>query len=172
MDKLIVGKIVKIHGIKGAVKINPVIDEEMNFADLGGVYIDFDGDFHKFEEVFAVSDMIGVKFEGVDHVEDVNKFVGKFVFADKSVIESLVAENSFFIEELKGANVVLDDGENLGKLVEIDNFGSADIFYIKSEKYKNLSLPHIEGLVVCFDEEHKKLTLSKNVFEEVAVYDD
>ncbi len=172
MDKLIVGKIVKIHGIKGAVKVNPVIDEEMNFADLGGVYVDFDGDFHKFEEVFAVSNMIGVKFEGVDSVEVANKLVGKFVLADKTVIESMVAENSFFIEELKGSKVVLDDETVVGDLVEIDNFGSADIFYVKSEKYKNLSLPHIEGLVVCFDEQNKKLILSKNVFEEVAVYDD
>ena len=172
MDKLIVGKIVKIHGIKGAVKVNPVIDEEMNFADLGGVYVDFDGDFLKFEEVFAVSNMIGIKFEGVDSVDLANKLVGKFVFADKAVIESLVAENSFFIEELKGSKVVLDDETDVGNLVEIDNFGSADIFYIKSEKYKNLSLPHIEGLVVCFDEQNKKLVLSKNVFDEVAVYDD
>ena len=42
----------------------------------------------------------------------------------------------------------------------------------KSAKYKNLSLPHIEGLVVKFDQANKVLTLSKNVFDEVAVYDD
>ena len=172
MEKLIVGKIVKVHGIKGAVKINPVIDEEMNFADLGGVFVDFDGKFHEFEEVFAVSDMIGVKFKDVSTVDEAKMLVGKFVFAERDVLEKLVETNSFFIEELKGCVVVLDDENKIGVLEEIDNFGSADIFYIKSAKYKNLSLPHIEGLVVKFDQANKVLTLSKNVFDEVAVYDD
>lgn len=172
MDKLIVGKIVKIHGVKGAVKINPVIDEEMNFADLGGVFVDFDGKFYKFEEVFAVSDMVGVKFKDVNSVDEAKQMVGKFVFAERDVLEKLVETNSFFIEELKGSSVVLNDGTKIGVLDEIDNFGSADIFYIKSDKYKNLSLPHIEGLVENFNEASKVLTLRKEVFDEVAVYDD
>jgi len=172
MEKLIVGKIVKIHGIKGAVKVNPVIDEGVNFTDFGGVFVDFDGEFHKFEEVFAVSDMLGVKLEGIDTVEEAKAIVGKFVLVEKSVLEKLVESNSFFIEELKGSTVLLNDNTNLGILEEVDNFGSADIFYIRSDKYKNLTLPHIEGLVQNFDEKKKILTLNKNVFEEVAVYDD
>ena len=172
MDKLIVGKIVKLHGIKGAVKVDPVIDENIDFAELGGVFIDFDGEFHKFEEVFAVSDMLGVKFEDVNSVDEAKSLVGKFVLVDKSVLESMIDDNSFFIEELKGSNVSFEDGESIGILDEIDNFGSADIFYVKSSRYKNLSMPHIEGLIVMFDEANRDLVISRKVFEEVAVYDD
>ena len=172
MDKLIVGKIVKLHGIKGAVKVDPVIDDNIDFAELGGVFIDFDGEFHKFEEVFAVSDMLGIKFEDVNSVEEAKSLVGKFVLVDKSVLESMIDDNSFFIEELKGSNVSFEDGESIGILDEIDNFGSADIFYVKSSRYKNLSMPHIEGLIVMFDEANRDLVISRKVFEEVAVYDD
>ena len=172
MDKLIVGKVVKIHGIKGAVKIDPVIDDGINFIDFGGVFVGIDGEFHDFEEVFAVSNIIGVKFKNVNTVEDAQKLVGKFVYVEKDAIEDLVDNNSFFIEELKGSNVILDDGEMLGILDEIDNFGSADIFYVKGSKYKNLLMPHIEGLIVNFNEKENKLILNRKVFEEVAVYDD
>lgn len=171
MDKLIVGKIVKIHGVKGAVKINPVIDDEIEFSDLKGVFIDSDSKFYEFEEVFAVSDMIGVKFKDINSVDVAKGLVGKFVYAEKSVLESLVESNSFFIEDLKGSKVYLD-GDEIGVLDEIDNFGSADIFYINSKKFKNLSLPHVEGLINLFDENKKCLYLSKQVFDEVAVYDD
>lgn len=172
MEKLIVGKIVKIHGVKGAVKIDPVIDEEINFADLGGVFIGFEGDFHEFEEVFAVSNKLGVKFKDVKDVNVAASIVGEFVYANKETLEKLVDKNSFFIEELKGSKVVLDNGEDIGVLEEIDNFGSADIFYIKSAKYKNLSLPHIEGLINVFNEKEKKLILFGKIFKEIAVYDD
>lgn len=173
MEKLIVGKITKTHGIKGAVKVSPVIDEDIEFADLKGVYIDNDAVFHEFEDVFAVSDVLGVKFKDVNSVNEANQIVGKWLYADKVVLENLTDENSFFIEDLKGSKVFLDSDKNdcIGIVEEIDNFGSADIFYIKSSKYKNLTLPHIEGVISLFDLENKKLYLSAVKFNEVAVYD-
>ena len=172
MDKLVVGKVTKIHGIKGAVKIVPIVDDNVNFADLGGVFIDNDSIFHEFEEVFAVSDVLGVKFADVNSASEASAIVGKFVYANKETLESLVEDGSFYIEEMKGCKVLLSSGEEVGELTEIDNFGSADIFYIKSQKYKNLCLPHIEGLVLEFSEKAKTIKLSEDKFKEVAVYDD
>lgn len=174
MDRLIVGKIVKVHGIKGAVKVIPVIDDGVNFADIHGVYIDNDDKFYEIINVFAVSDVLGVSFKDVSTIDEASKLVGKFLYADRNVVESLINENSFFIEDLKGSKVYLNDknGEYIGVLTEIDNFGSADVFYINSSKYKNLSLPHIEGLVKLFDEKSKMLFLDSKVFDEVAVYGD
>ena len=171
MDKLIVGKVAKLHGYKGALKVIPVIDDDVNFEDLKGVFTDFDTNFYNFEDVFAVSDMIGLKLVNVDTVEDANKFVGKFLYVDKSVLDSLVDSNSFYIEDLKGSKVYLES-EFIGILDEIDNFGSADIFYIKSPNYKNLTLPHVQGLIDLFKEKEKVLYLNKDKFVEVAVYDD
>lgn len=172
MDKLIVGKIIKIHGVKGGVKIDPIIDDGVNFADLGGVFVDLDGDFYKFKEVFAVSDKIGVVFENVDSVSVAQKLVGHFVYAKKEILESLVDRNSFFIEDIKGSKVYFENGDEIGIVDEIDNFGAADVFYINSHIYKNLTIPHIEGLIVVFRPEKKELVISKHVFDEVAVYDD
>lgn len=174
MEKLIVGKIVKLHGIKGSVKVIPVIDENIKFSDLKGVFYENDNVFHEFEEVFAVSDQIGVKFKDCNSVDDASKLVGKFLFADKSYLESLVSEESFFIEDLKASKIYIDslDGEFIGVLDEIDNYGSADVFYIKSEKYKNLTIPHVQGLIKLFDEKNKSIILNKDVFSEVAVYGD
>lgn len=174
MDKLIVGKIVKIHGIKGAVKVVPVIDDEIEFSDLKGVFIDNDDNFHEFEEVFAVSDQIGIKLKDFNSVEEANKIVGKFLYADRNLLESLVESNSFFIEDLKGSKIYLEskNGEYVGILDEIDNFGSADVFYVKSSKYKNLSMPHIQGLIKLFDEKNHIIYLNQDKFEEVAVYGD
>ena len=172
MDKLVVGKIIKTHGINGGVKIDPVVDDGVNFADLGGVFVDSDGDFHKFKDVFAVSDKIGVVFDDVSSVQEAQKLVGHFVFASKEKLESLVDKNSFFIEDIKGSKVFFENGDEIGIVEEIDNYGSADVFYIKSHIYKNLSIPHIEGLIVVFKPDKKELVISKHVFDEVAVYDD
>ena len=174
MDKMIVGKIVKIHGIKGAVKVIPIIDEEVNFADLKGVFIGNSEVFHEFQEVFAVSGAVGVLFKDIKSVDDARKTVNEFIYADRKVLEDLTDVNSFFIEDLKGSKVYLEseDGEYVGVLKEIDNFGSADIFYINSVKYKNLTIPHVEGLIKIFHQDEKILVLNKKGFSEVAVYGD
>jgi len=170
MDNLVVGKVVKPHGVKGSLKVIPVIDDGINFSDLNGVFVDFNDDFYEFEDVFAVSDMVGLKLKDVNTIDDANKFVGKFLYVKKEVMDKLIDNNSFYIEELKGSKVYLGN-EFIGLLDEIDNFGSADVFYIKSQKYKNLSLPHVQGLVDLFNESNKELYLNKDKFLEVAVYD-
>ena len=173
MEKYIVGKVTKLHGIKGAVKVVPIIDEEVDFSKIGGVYLDNDSEFYEFEDVFAVSNMLGIKFKNINSVNEANNIIGKFIYADKSVLDNLVSTNSFYIEDLKGSNVYLDtDKDFIGVLDEIDNFGSADVFYIRSVQYKNLTLPHVEGLVKIFEMDNKKLILNKQKFEEVAVYGD
>ena len=97
MDKLIVGKVVKIHGVKGAIKVVPIIDNEINFSSLKGVFIDNDTNFHEFEEVFAVSDMLGIKLKDINDVNKAKSMVGKFLYAEKSVVESLTDGESFFM---------------------------------------------------------------------------
>ena len=173
MDNLIIGKIVKVHGIKGAVKVIPILDNVNDFKKISGVFIENAGVFYEISKVFAISGAVGLEFVGIDTVEKAKSLVGSFVSVNRSVMDSLLGSDSFYIEDLKGSIIVFDEtNEEVGVLTEIDNFGSADVFYIKSSKYKNLTLPHIEGLIVVFNMKEKKLIISKKKFEEIAVYGD
>ena len=63
------------------------------------------------------------------------------------------------------------DCKNIGKLDDIQNFGSADIFYIKDNS-DTLLLPFVKDLIESIDTNKEIIYLNKDKFNEVAVYED
>ena len=78
--------------------------------------------------------------------------------------------DEYYIIDLIGSRVFLDDGTYIGELVYIDNFGSADIFTVKGKR--NVSFPFLKRLELKFDKEAGEITISKARFEEVCCYED
>ena len=64
--------------------------------------------------------------------------------------------------------VYFENGEKLGKLNNVVNYGASDILVIRTQK-KEYMTPDINGLIIDFDGE--KLIISKSKFEEVSVCD-
>ena len=54
-----------------------------------------------------------------------------------------------------------------GKIVDINNFGSKDIMTIEFDR--SCMLPIIDGLIESVDYDSKTVTLSKQIFDQVAV---
>ena len=40
-----------------------------------------------------------IKFKNINSVNEANNIIGKFIYADKSVLDNLVSTNSFYIED-------------------------------------------------------------------------
>lgn len=165
MEKIEIGKIVKEQGIKGDVKIILFADADFNFSSLKKVYIN--NTEMVIERCYPVSGGLGVKFDIITSRNLASTFKNALVYADKKDIEC--KQNRFFIADLLNKMVSLDSGEIIGKLIDIQNFGSADVIYISS-KDKNVLVSHIDGLIENVDDE--KVTLDKQKFNQVAVYED
>ena len=165
MEKIEIGKIVKEQGIKGDVKVILFADESFNFANLKTVYVN--GKEAKVERVYKLNGGIGVKLDVIDSRNTAALYKNALVYALKS---DLVCEaGRFFIADLLGKAVELTSGEAIGKLVDVQNFGSADIFYIKTQN-KQVLVSHIDGLIEKLQDD--KLVLNEEKFRQVAVYED
>ena len=165
MEKIEIGKIVKEQGIKGDVKVIIFADESFNFANLKTVYVN--GQEAKVERVYQLNGGLGVKLDIIDSRNTAALYKNALVYALKS---DLVCEaGRFFIADLLGKAVELTSGEAIGKLVDVQNFGSADIFYIKTQN-KQVLVSHIDGLIEKLQDD--KLVLNEEKFRQVAVYED
>ena len=165
MEKIEIGKIVKEQGIKGDVKVILFADENFNFANLKTVYVN--GKEAKVERVYKLNGGIGVKLDIIDSRNTAALYKNALVYALKS---DLACEaGRFFIADLLGKAVELTSGEAIGKLVDVQNFGSADIFYIKTQN-KQVLVSHIDGLIEKLQDD--KLVLNEEKFRQVAVYED
>ena len=88
------------------------------------------------------------------------------VFADKEQLP--LEEGRFFIDELIGCSVRLNDGTFVGVLDEILQNGSADV-YVAVKDDKKILFPFLKDLTIRIDVDAKEILLDKKRFSEVSV---
>lgn len=143
-----IGQIVNTFGIKGFVKVNPFVDDILRFDDLEKVYIRRNKEIKELqvEEVKYHKNMVLVKFKGIDKVEDAELLRNFYLEVDReNAIE--LEEGEYFIADLLGMNVLTEENEELGKLEDIFNAGSSDIYVVKTAEGKQILLPAISEVI-------------------------
>ena len=163
MENLIeVALILKPHGIKGQVKAKNLAFSQYDF--LPGKKLLVDSSWLEIEEVSGVKDDLVIKFKDVD-LNLAQKLKNKSLFAKR---EELKPTEDFYCADLIGKTAVNLSGQTLGKIDDIQNFGSADVVYVKGEKpftFANIGgiIQEIKGDLVVLND--KKLS-------EVICYED
>ena len=157
-----IGEIVKPQGIRGEVKIISQRSAE-NYKNLRHIFVE------KTEmeiETISCRDALYVKFVGVNSRNDAENLRGKMCYAKEDELQTL-AENEFYFEELIGATVVDENNETIGEIEDIDQFGAADVIWIR-ERNSLFSVPFLDsifksvenGKVVVFKAEYDEMKIS------------
>ncbi len=160
MDFLEVGKIINTHGLKGEVKIATWTDYPEDFEEIGKVYIKTKAG----NEVLNILNVkyqknnIIVKFKEISDINEAEKYKGLVVLADREDLPEL-EDGAHYIADLIGLEVVNEEGEVLGKLVDVFNTGANDIYDVKREGKRNLLLPVIDEVVKDIDLQTGKITV-------------
>ena len=159
-ENLEIGQIVNTFGIKGFVKVNPFVDDISRFDDLKKVYIKKQKLIKELEveEVKYHKNMVLVKFKGIDKVEEAENLRNSYLEVDReNAIE--LEEGEYFIADLLGLDVITDEEKTLGKLEDIFNTGSNDIYVVKDEAGKQILLPAISEVIKEINLEEKKIVV-------------
>ena len=130
--RLEVGQIVNTFGVKGFVKIYPYVNDVRRFDDLKKVYINIKKELKELEieEVKYHKNMVLVKFKGIDDMDSAERLRNAYVEIDRKDAIPL-EEGQYFIVDLLGLEVYSDEGNLLGKLNDIFNTGSNDVYEVK-----------------------------------------
>lgn len=153
-----IGQIVNTFGIKGMVKVKPFTENIEQFEELQKIYIkNKDGKKeYKIQEVKYHKQMILIKFEGIENPEDADLLRGSYLLINRKDAKPL-EEGIYYIVDLLGLEVYTDEGVLLGKVDDIFNTGSNDIYVVKDELGKQLLLPGIDDVIKQVDLENKKI---------------
>lgn len=146
--RLEVGQIVNTFGIKGELKVNPFTDDIRRFDDLEKVYVKTkkESKLYKVENARYHKNMVLLKLENINNPEDAEKLKNAFLEIDREDAIPL-EEGTYFIVDLIGLEVYTDEGQLLGKVEDIYNTGSKDIYVVKDELGKQILLPGIEEVI-------------------------
>lgn len=110
------------------------------------------------EEVKYQKNMVLVKFKGIETVEEAQKLRNCYVEIDRKDAIPL-DEDTYFIADLIGLEVYSDEGNLLGKVDDIFNTGSNDIYVVKDEIGKQILLPAIKDVIKDVNITEKKITV-------------
>lgn len=155
-----IGQIVNTFGIKGMVKVKPFTDDINRFDRLEKVYVETNKIKvqYEIEEVKYHKDMVLIKFKGINRVEDAELLRNAYLNVDRKD-EPELEEGTYYVVDLIGMDVYSDEGKLLGKLDDIFNNGSCDIYAVKDELGKQLLLPAIADVIKEINLEQRKIVV-------------
>ena len=155
------GQIVNVKGLKGEVKVNPFTEKINRFEEFGSVLIKLKNEIKEFkiEKVGYHKNQVILKFQNINTVEDAEKLRNCYILISRDKLEPL-EEGVYYIADLIGLDVYTENGELLGKVDDIYNTGSNDIYVIKNELGKQKLLPGIPDVIKKIDLENQKIIVN------------
>ena len=165
--KIEIGKIVKAQGIKGEVKLACYVDDAAMLKTVKQLYIG--SQTYTVTHFRADGAFCYVLLDGVSDRNAAEALRNWTVYADKESVS--VSNGRYFIDDLVGCIVTIDNGRAVGEVKEILQNGAADVFVCSCESGEVL-FPFLKDLIVSVNVDSKQIVLVCKRFGEVAVYED
>lgn len=161
MQKLEIGQIVNTFGINGMVKVVPFTDDIKRFDELENVYIENKNieKEYQIEQVKYHKNMVLIKFKDINKIEEAELLKNKYLKINRQDAKPL-EEGRYYIVDLLGLDVYTQEEVLLGKIEDIYNTGSNDIYVVKDEFGKQLLLPAISDVIKQIDIKKGKIVVN------------
>lgn len=156
-----IGKIVAVQGLKGEFRVESWSSTLDFICDFDILYFDKGKTKVIVERARPHKNIVLMKIQGVDTVEQAQLLRNKVLYMDRNDVE--LDEGTYFIQDLIGLTVVdADDGTVYGELCDVSETGANDVYHIKRDDGNGEWLiPAIPDVVAETDIEGGKMKIHK-----------
>lgn len=147
------GRIINTHGVAGEVKIEVWLDSPQFMKKCGRLYID--GAEKKLLSAREHKGFLLAKLDGADDVNAAMALKGKTVYIDRA--DAPLARGAYFMQDIIGARVLADTGEEIGRLEEIMETPASRIYVVRGER-EHL-IPAVPEFILKTDAENGVITV-------------
>lgn len=155
-----IGKLNNTHGVKGELKMQLWCDDINYLKQLDTLYLDENGlKSVKLLSVRPQKDIAIIKLDGIDTIEKAEMLKGRVLYCNRD--DAQIDEDANYIADIIGCYVVdVDTEEEYGKVVDVVNYGSCDIYDIESWG-KHTLIPAIPDVVKEINTEYQVIRIKK-----------
>ncbi len=157
----LVGTIVKPQGVKGELKIYPADTNLEIYKNIKHLYVD--NVKVNVKKIVGRQRFLYVFLEGVNDRNMADNYRQKKVYADDD--ELSLKEDMYYVEDLLDMDVVSQEGEFLGTIIDIQSYGATDVFTILDMDNREIMLPHLKSIFLGVI--NNKMQVNKKLFEEM-----
>lgn len=156
-----IGKVLKPRGLKGEIKVLPLTENaERRFKKGNILFVQgLKGEEHSTYTInkvsFSSKNTVFLKLDEISSYEEANSLRDQYFVIPQSELEPL-EEDSYYLFQIIGLEVVDENYNKIGEVVEIQQTGSNDVYIVRNEAGKEVLLPAIKDVV-------KKVDLYQNI---------
>ncbi|MBN1614967.1 MAG: 16S rRNA processing protein RimM [Deltaproteobacteria bacterium] len=148
MEFLEIGKITKIHGLKGRMKVISYLQSHRMLQSLPSVYLRRDGGRkarYGLKDIRIGNRSFILGLEGVEDMESAGGLMGCDVLIPFDKLEKL-PQDEYYWQELLGLSAVTEEGRPLGRIEAIFPTGSNDV-YVCRDGETEILLPAVGDVI-------------------------
>lgn len=163
MEKILMGKVVNVVGLKGELKIYSYTDRNERFEELDQIWLD--DKVHAIENVRYQNKVVILKLEGINDRNKAEEQRNKNVYIEETDLQQL-PEDTYYVRDLIGISVVTEDGE-LGIITDVIQNSAQDLYEVKTAEGRKVYIPVVKEFVTEVDVEAGivKVTLPEGLLD-------
>ena len=160
MEKLVIGKIINTRGLKGEVKVenhSSFIKERYKVGNV--IYLSNDETNFISKKIVKFSFTKGFVYlylEGIENIDKANEYRNYYIYCTSEDLKE--KKDVYHYLTLKDM-VVVFNGKEIGKVVDIENNSRQDLIRIDTGK-KTFLIPFMSDFVVNIDKENKVMEVT------------
>ncbi len=144
-DYFNIGQIVNVVGLKGELRVFPLTDYQERFEEIASVLIE-DKSF-EIESVRYYKGLVVLKLKGIDDRNTAESYKMKYLRIDRKDARVL-PEDTYYITDLVGCEVYTMEDEHIGKLVDVLQNSSQDLYEVElNEGPKRILIPAVDEFI-------------------------
>lgn len=161
MEQLLqVGVITSTHGLKGEVKVFPTTDYPERFEEIEEVLLDTGRTkmpIH-IKSVRYFKKQVILKFKEFNDINEIEKYKQCSLWVTRENATPLY-EDEYYIADLIGCQVYLEDDSHFGQLTDVMETGANDVYVIQMSDGREVLVPAIKDCILEVDIEEQKIKI-------------
>lgn len=149
-DLVCVGRIAGGHGIKGLVRVTSYTEDPENIGTYGPVSDETGERMFELEVMKMAKAHVLVRIPGIEDRNAADALRGVRLFVPRDRLPA-PEEDEFYYDDLVGTSAETTEGEPLGKVLSVQEFGSGPMLEIGRKRGRTLLVPFTRDVVPVVD---------------------
>ena len=155
-ERILVGEVLRPHGVAGWVVMKPIGTDPERFLALQSVFLD--STLCQIESVRVMGRAVLCKLVGIEDATRAADLRGKKIFISFEQRAPL-PEGQFFIDDLIGYSVVTVEGQAVGKLAEVWSMPANDVLVVRTAEEGQILIPALKSAVRAIEREERRIVV-------------
>ncbi|WP_051280103.1 ribosome maturation factor RimM [Anaerovorax odorimutans] len=148
MEKIKIGQIVNVVGLKGELKVYHYSDYKERFEEIEELYIEDIS--YNISKVRYIKEMVILKLKGIDDRTEAEKYKGKNLYIPEKELR-ILPKDTYYIKDLKGLLVYDEDNNYIGVLCDVIQNRAQDLYEIEMENKNKFLIPAVDNFILKID---------------------